>query len=378
LIAGALALVCAVLVSGCSGESRPFSKASAPSGRTAPAISVLSMNGLPVPKAKMLGNFLQEASAKRDIAVVPQDFADSWKLTGEFLPQPGADGELQLVYGWTLKDAKGRIMHQISAAEPVGPAGGDVWAAVSPDSLRRVAGFTSENLASRLGQLGFATQTSGLIPPSDAYARAGPNAEKELDYETLYGHRSAGGGQLGAAGQVASEGAMQQPAVAPQPGVMPEPVPEQEVAAARQVAASEPQAEQPAAPEKKTAKTSAKATAIRGVTVTGVKGSPGRGNAELANAMRRVLKKAGWPVYDSARPDALNIAGNVKLGKRQGGTQKVALAWTVTSPEGKSLGTVRQANNVPAGSLDAGWGKTADYAAQAGAEGIFDLVGKLR
>ncbi len=266
-------------------------------------------------------------------------------------------------------------MHQISAAEVVGPAGGDVWAAVSPDSLRRVAGYTAENLASRLGQLGFATQTSGLIPPSDAFAKAGPNAEKELDYETLYGHRTGGAGQLAGAQQVASVGAVQQPAIAPQPGVMPEPAP---APAQQQVAASQPQAEQPAVPAKKTANKSTKATAIRGVTVTGVKGSPGRGNAELANAMRRVLKKAGWPVYDSARPDALNIAGNVKLSKKQGPTQKVALAWTVTSPDGKSLGTIRQANKVPAGSLDAGWGKTADYAAQAGAEGIFDLVGKLR
>ena len=320
----------------------------------------------------MLGNFLQEAAANRDIAVVPQDFSDSWKLTGEFLPQPGGDGELQLVYGWTLKDTKGRVMHQISAVEALGPAGGDVWAAVTADSLRRVAGYTTENLASRLGQLGFATQTSGLIPPSDAFARAGPNAEKELDYETLYGQRG------GAAGQLAAAGSVQSPATDPQPGVSPEPVTEQEAANQQQVAVNQPQAEQPSAPAKKSAKKSGKATAIRGVTVTGVKGSPGKGNAELANAMRRVLQKAGWPVYDSARPDALNIAGNVKLGKKKGATQKVALAWTVSSPDGKKLGTIRQANDVPAGSLDAGWGKTADYAAQAGAEGIFNLVGKLR
>jgi hypothetical protein len=58
--------------------------------------------------------------------------------------------------------------------------------------------------------------------------------------------------------------------------------------------------------------------------------------------------------------------------------QKVALRWTVVAPDGKVLGAVEQANDIPAGSLDSGWGKAADYAALAAADGIFDLVDKLR
>ena len=112
--------------------------------------------------------------------------------------------------------------------------------------------------------------------------------------------------------------------------------------------------------------------------MTGVKGSPGNGNGELTAAMKKALAGAGWPVFDGPRPDALNIAGRVTLDKAIGSTQKVALAWTVTAPDGKDIGTIRQANKVPAGSLDNGWGQTAGYAAQAGAEGIFELVGKLR
>lgn len=370
MLIGMLLAVALSLLTGCSGESRPFSKTQAPSGRTAPPISIVKMNGIPAQKAGMLANLIQEAAATRDIAITVQDFGDSWKMSGDFVPQTEPGGSATLVYAWTLQDGKGRTMHQISGVEPVGPVAGDVWSTVPPDSLRRIAGFTAENLASRLAQLGFATQSAGLIPPSDAYARAGPNAEKELDYETLYGHRAALGGPLADGRQVAAA-----PQVAGTPALDDENRDSARTPVHKQASAAPATAEARATP---TARHKSSGNTIRGVAITGVKGSPGKGNAELATAMRRALEKAGWPVYDAPRPDALNIAGKVTLSKSRGATQKVALAWTVTSPSGESLGTIRQANDVAAGSLDQGWGETAGYAAQAGAEGIFELVGKLR
>ena len=342
-----------ILVSGCSGQSRPFSKSSGPAARSAPTVSITAVNGMPAPKVTMLAGFMQEAGAKNDLAIINQDFTDSWKLAGNFVPQVQPDGTTNLVYAWTLRDSKGQVVHQINAAQSIGHAGSAPWTAVSRDALRIIATSTADNLASRMGQLGYATQQAGLTPPSDTFAKAGPNAEKELDYETLYGTLSA---QPPVGQQVA--------AVTPPPAAQP-------VTASKDAPA-------PAKAGKPAKAANPNAQAIRGVTITGVKGSPGKGNAELANAMRRVIKKAGWPVFASPRPDALNISGKVDLGKKTGSTQKVALAWTVTTPGGKSLGTVRQANSVAAGSLDAGWGQTAEYAAQAGAEGIFNLVGKLR
>ena len=76
------------------------------------------MNGLPQDKAQLMVNFLQEAAAKRDVAIVAQDFPDSWKLTGDFSPQNEADGTVKVVYGWTLRDNTSQTMHQISGAEP--------------------------------------------------------------------------------------------------------------------------------------------------------------------------------------------------------------------------------------------------------------------
>ena len=56
----------------------------------------------------------------------------------------------------------------------------------------------------------------------------------------------------------------------------------------------------------------------------------------------------------------------------------VSLSWVVKSPTGKVLGDVKQANDVPAGSLDEGWGGAATAVAEAAASGIFDVVKRYR
>ncbi|MEP1771621.1 MAG: hypothetical protein ABJJ72_13840, partial [Anderseniella sp.] len=114
------------------------------------------------------------------------------------------------------------------------------------------------------------------------------------------------------------------------------------------------------------------------VALVGVTGSPGRGNDELYLAMRKVLRDAGWPVVKKPGKTTLSISGQVALTAPNSGMQQVKLAWAVTLPTGKVLGTVRQANDVPAGSLNKGWGLTAGYAAEAAAEGIFNLVEQVR
>lgn len=350
-------LLLALVLQACAGADLPFSKSTKPAGRTAPPISIAQVNGLPQAKSQMLVELLQDAAAKRDIAIVAQDFPDSWKLAGQFAPQNAPDGTVKIVYGWTLQDGKARTLHQITGGEPAGA--GSLSTSVTPDMLRRIADFTTESLSSRLAQMGFATQVAGLTPPTHTYARAGPGAEKELDYETLYGPGYA------SAETSPVQSGMVATAAPPSEADVVEPTPEPASNASKDVAENQP-----------TDKLNAQA--IRAVSVTNVRGAPGSGNRELTTAMRRVLKQAGWPVYSSPRKDALTISGNVDLGPPSGTVQKIALAWTVKTPGGKVLGTIKQANNVKAGSLDAGWGKTADYAAQAGAEGIFNLVKQLR
>ena len=64
------------------------------------------------------------------------------------------------------------------------------------------------------------------------------------------------------------------------------------------------------------------------------------------------------------------------MGKPDGGKQSIKIDWQVLDPKGGRLGTVSQQNLVAQGSLDGAWGKTADAAAAAAADGILELLPK--
>ena len=172
-----------------------------------------------------------------------------------------------------------------------------------------------------------------IHPPWEALVKAGPGAEKDIDFETLDGPKAAN----------------PLPADTPAPPV-PEKVP----------------------PPK------AGATTIKAVAVLVVSGASPEGDKELTKAMRQVLAKAGWPVISTARKDALTIEGKVNLEPASGANQLVHITWLVRSPNGKDLGNVAQNNPVPAHSLDGTWGPAAGYAAEAAADGIFKLIGQYR
>lgn len=176
-----------------------------------------------------------------------------------------------------------------------------------------------------------------VAPPWEAMVKAGPGAVNDLDLETLHGP--------------------QQAAVAPE-DVAP------------------PSTEPPVVAEEKPKAVAS--VAIKAVTIGAVTGSPASGNAELADAMRATLKNAGWPVRPKKAADTLIVTGKVRMGQPRGAVQTVSLAWEVFDPSGKSLGLVSQTNDVPAGSLDAGWGENATAAVEAAATGIFALIDKLR
>jgi hypothetical protein len=174
-------------------------------------------------------------------------------------------------------------------------------------------------------------------PPWEALVKAGPDAGKDVDLETLNGT---------------------QVAQAPLPETIPaDPIP---------------------APEAPKVVHKPTDVQIKAVAVPQVIGALGNGNAELTAAMRKVLQEAGWPVLTTARADALTIQGRVSMDAAQDGQQPVHLSWSVVTPKGKNLGDVKQNNSVPAGSLDAGWGESAGYASQAAATGIFKLIERYR
>jgi hypothetical protein len=312
-------------LAGCGPTS--FSQMAADSTfRQAPPILLVGLNQMPAPVGAQFALLLRDAAARRGMKVITGDFVQGVRISGFFTSFPEG-GDRVIGYDWQVTDPAGLQLQHITGEERA--PDGDAF---PQDVLARIAEATAENLASRMLQLGFSTRAAGMPPPPDAFLTAGPGAERDIDYETLYG----------------PQGSPQKVETAPL------------TAAPPQKAVDKP------------------GVAIRSVAVLEVTGAPGTGNAELRRAMKQVLSEAGWPVVDKPQPDALSVTGTAEIGPPLAGKQRVKLAWTLKRPDGREVGTVSQSNDVPAGSLDSGWGETALYAAQAAAEGIAGLVQKLR
>jgi hypothetical protein len=105
-----------------------------------------------------------------------------------------------------------------------------------------------------------------------------------------------------------------------------------------------------------------------------VSGAPGDGSTALRTALQRELTRSGVALTEAQSPDTFTVEGKVAMGAGKDGKQPITIDWSVTDPSGKKLGTVSQKNEVPQGSLDGSWGKTADAAAAAAAQGIIKLL----
>lgn len=311
-----------------------------PKGKTPPPVTVQQLSGIPPNQAQAFKDALALAAGQHDIGIVEGAVpAGTYSLTGMFRGEVQS-GLVQIAYSWELRDDQGVLIDTIAGNEAAGPlTAKDPWAAVTPDVLQRIVEATSKGIAAKLAQLGFATRVGSLIlPPAHTFLAAGKGAQNEIDLETLNGP-----GAIAPVGEAMA--AVAEPEVPPPP---------------------EADADKSGKVE------------IKVVAVVAVVGSPGQGNIELTQAMRQTLKAAGWPVVTSLRADALVIRGNVDLSKPEGAKQQVALRWAVETPLGKSLGNVKQANSVPAGSLDHGWGGAAQAVADAAAAGIFDIIKRYR
>ncbi len=114
-----------------------------------------------------------------------------------------------------------------------------------------------------------------------------------------------------------------------------------------------------------------------------VDGAGGDGNTLLRFAMIGHLRRAGFqPVVKAEEAARFAVKGDVTVSEpvMQGATEvrKVRIVWTVKDAKGKVLGTLEQANAMPAATLARAWGKTADLIAAAAAPGIADTVMRAR
>jgi hypothetical protein len=108
--------------------------------------------------------------------------------------------------------------------------------------------------------------------------------------------------------------------------------------------------------------------------VPSVTGAPGDGAVSLTSALQQELSRNGIALADRASPAAYRVEGKVTMGEGKDGKQPIQIEWDVKDPQGKLLGTVSQKNEIADRSLDGSWGKTADLAAAAAAQGILKLL----
>ena len=112
----------------------------------------------------------------------------------------------------------------------------------------------------------------------------------------------------------------------------------------------------------------------KGVYLADVQGAPGDGNAALRRAMFVALAGAGVAMTPDPEKTIFEVQGFVELDKPDNGAQAIRIVWNVTDINDAQLGRAAQANVVPAGSLDGGWGQTAAFIAAAALDGVLNII----
>ena len=276
-------------------------------------IQIAPVIGSPDNVARDLQAALSTAIGRNGLTVATSSNATSEYVLRGYIVAAREHSKAKISYIWDVTDQAGKRVHRVTGEEDVAGAGKDPWSAVTPPVIERIADKTAKQLASWL-------PTSGSIVASN-------------------------GGPVNG-----SSGAM--PAAKP----------------AYTTASNAPA--QPMSPTTGSIATSGPITAV----VPMVTGAPGDGQTALTTAIQRELSKSGLRLATAPDARSYKVEGKVALGHSQNGKQPIQIDWNVLDPSGKKLGTVSQKNEVPQGSLDGAWGKTADAAAAAAAQGIIKLL----
>jgi len=119
------------------------------------------------------------------------------------------------------------------------------------------------------------------------------------------------------------------------------------------------------------------------VTIVGVDGVPDAiapmGPQAMARALEYHLKQAGLTVNDTVADDGAIVMGAITVTPAAAAPgsppqDNLKVSWTVLRPDGRELGVVSQANDVPRAALAGAWGDLAFLIAEAATPGIVDLL----
>jgi hypothetical protein len=248
------------------------------------------------------------------VAKEPGEKAD-YTLRGYVVSSMDKKGsKAKISYIWDVTDGTGKGVHRVSGEETAAAANSkDPWSSVTPQVIQSIAGKTVTSISTWLpAQAAPAVASSAEAAPVQT-ASVAPPGPPQASNSTSSSSRSTVTGSIDRAGSLSAR-------------------------------------------------------------VPNVTGAPGDGSSALRNAPQKELTRGGIALADTPSPSTYTVEGKVVMGPGKDGKQPITIDWSVSDPDGKKLGTVSQKNEVPQGSLDGTWGKTADAAAAAAAQGILKLL----
>jgi hypothetical protein len=326
------AIVVAFALGGCESSTSLFGSNAAPEANLATAaaptptasnltrVSIAPVIGAPDAVARQLQQDFNAALDKSKISVVPNGESAQYTLRGYIVASKDKTAT-KVSYIWDINDVSGKRVNRITGEESIpGASPKDPWTAVTPAITQSVAQKSAASFgtwlpASGAGAVASATPV-GVGAPIAQPATVAANSVADTTTQSLK----------------------------PQPVSAPGPV------------------------------TGSIAKSQVSAIVPSVSGAPGDGSTALTSALQAELSKNGVTLAEQSGPSSYKVEGIVKVGQARDGKQPIQIDWQVKDPAGKKLGTVSQKNEIPEGSLDGAWGRTADAAAAAAAQGILKLL----
>ena len=319
------------------GQNLAANQATAQSVR--PKVTLAPVIGAPAQISNSLSASVAAAVEKQSLPVAkaPGEPSD-YTLRGYVVAAPEKTGT-KLSYIWDVTDKDGKRAQRITGEEVVpGKPSKDPWANVNQQVIDGIANKTALQLSALLPSQGGAVGSTQGDSAAPAQAAAGQPAASSAAAATQ---------TSGAAGKQTQTVSLNPPKAGS--------LTSGQVVPGAQTASLTP---------------AGKATAL----VPAVSGAPGDGQTSLTQALQRQLAASGISLSNQPGPAAYVVQGKVQMGQPDNGKQAIKIEWQVLDPSGKKVGTVSQNNSVPQGSLDGAWGKTADAAATAAAQGIIKLL----
>lgn len=114
------------------------------------------------------------------------------------------------------------------------------------------------------------------------------------------------------------------------------------------------------------------------VSIGKISGATGDGSVSLSSALKVALTAKGARVTEGAAAVGWRVECAVTISTLSATEDRVQLVWKLLDPEKKEAGTLTQENPVPKGRLGKKWGDVASYAAEAAADGIWQILQQIR